>query len=96
METPDRIDQLDLELREQKAIYRIAISQDGKHLADRLNAMLDVYVGESIETDNLERTMILKGQCRGIRDVIAIFAEIEESIEQTEQEIQVERTGQEF
>ena len=92
----DRVDELDYELRERKAIYRIAVSEDGERLADRLNAMLDQCVGQIIDTDCLEQTMILKGQCRGLRDVISIFAEIESQIEETEQEIEIERTDQNF
>ncbi len=91
-----RRDELALELREQSAIYRIAVSEDGKLLADRLNAMLDECVGLMIVSDDPIYSEVMKGKARGISEVISIFAEIEEQINATEQEIEIELSDKDF
>lgn len=92
----EKIDELSLELRRQRAIYRIAKSDDGVHLADRLNEMLDEYMGEMIAEEDPIKTEIAKGKCRGLAAVIAIFAEIEEQVIATEELIEIERSDEEI
>lgn len=93
---PRRVEELSIALREQRAIYRIAKSDDGAYLADRLNAMLDQCVGRMISTDDPDLTAIIKGECRGISEVIRIFAEIEDEVIETEELIQVERSDEDI
>lgn len=91
-----RLEELSLLLREQRAIYRIARSDDGVLLADRLNAMLDESIGEMIASDDPIHSEVMKGKCRGISDVIRIFAEIEAEVIDTEELIQIERSEEQI